>query len=272
MGPRKYSMKPSEIGTHAIGTPQERVGVVALTADLLRACRAAADPLAVLRAHTELPCAAGVRVGVGPGKTTHATATEKHPIFLSARAEPPAVSRQWIFGRGAFVECLLKIAFLHLGYHGTAEQSAQPSLSKAVWLLLFLHWQFDSVKGHLPALTRKAAGAAEGEGEERAAPTHVPPLWRLVRRHPRLFLDYPVAPPCDMLPMSSQRPATAPCGSAQCGGGQPQHGWGSAGCPRCCQADTVATGALDEGPPLATGLTSLDRIMLNLSVGAQASV
>jgi Ca2+-binding EF-hand superfamily protein len=168
---------------------------------------------------------------------------EKHPIFLSARVKPPERSCQWIFGRGAFVECLMKIAFQHLGFHGTSEQKLQPCLSKAIWLLLLLHWQFDTAKGHNSNKKPEDSKAAEVEsGEEWDLPKYVTPLRRLLWTHPRLFLDHPT-------------PSGEP---------RKQSIWDDIG----AKADPIVHALLQNGPPRAQGLDSLDRGVLSATAEA----
>lgn len=90
-----------------------------------------------------------------------------HPLFnsTSSFAQPPGRIRR-IFSKKAFVECLLKVALEHLSYHGTAEQSDRFSFCKALWLLLYLRWQFDrgAVRnGLVSSGSRRASVAADIE-------------------------------------------------------------------------------------------------------------
>jgi len=99
----------------------------------------------------------------------------QHPIFLSASGlSKPGPKGRRIFGRRAFVECLMKVALVRLNFHGTAHQAEQNSIFKGLWLVLYMHGNFK----------RKAAAArplCRGK-----APT---PLQRLLRDHPNLFSE-----------------------------------------------------------------------------------
>jgi hypothetical protein len=99
----------------------------------------------------------------------------RHPIFMAASGFPKQEGRSQerrIFGRRAFVEVLLKIALVHLSFHGTAHQAEQTSLFKAVWLMLYMHSHFQRAKARgIPIRKGKLAT----------------PMQRLIRDHPDLF-------------------------------------------------------------------------------------
>merc|ERR1719330_982350 len=71
---------------------------------------------------------------------------DKHPIFLSTSAMRTKGEARSIFSTRAFIECLLKVAMVHLGYHGTSAQAEQPAFVKATWLLVFMHWHFNKAR------------------------------------------------------------------------------------------------------------------------------
>lgn len=92
-----------------------------------------------------------------------------------------ASSQPRIFGCSAFLECLLKAAIGHLSYHGTPEQARQPSLVKALWLLLFLRWKLRSREAHASPDGADAPHALGGTCRYRT------PAERLCSRHAVLF-------------------------------------------------------------------------------------
>jgi len=100
-----------------------------------------------------------------------------HPLFLSTSGLPKhSASSPRIFGRHAFVECLLKIALVHLSFHGTAHQAEQTSFFKALWLVLYLHSNFKR--------------AASKVSKQQTAPRSlVKPMRRLLKDQPNLFQD-----------------------------------------------------------------------------------
>jgi len=97
----------------------------------------------------------------------------QHPLFVSASSgvQKLAPGRR-MFGRRAFIECLMKVALVHLSFHSTTQQAEQISMFKASWLLTYMRWQFESAKA-APKDTRKQL--------------MLPPMKRLMREHPDLF-------------------------------------------------------------------------------------
>ncbi|OLP98555.1 hypothetical protein AK812_SmicGene18998 [Symbiodinium microadriaticum] len=63
------------------------------------------------------------------------------------RAEATAAAQNTktveLFGLHQFIECLLLMAFEVIGVRGTSTQAQQPTITKAVWLLLYLRWQYE---------------------------------------------------------------------------------------------------------------------------------
>jgi len=92
-----------------------------------------------------------------------------------------------VFDRRAFAECVVKIAFAQLSFHGTAQQAEQSSLFKALWILLYLHWQYDGVKkvtnisGSRPHRTFETARSHFKK--------QLAPMERLLRANPDLFTN-----------------------------------------------------------------------------------
>jgi len=185
----------------------------------------------------------------------------QHPILLGAAASMTNSGQpKRMFGHRAFIECLMKIALVRLGYHGTAIQAEQPSICKVLWMLLFLRWQFDQAKQRLAAAKRPGT---RGLGGARF-PSYLAPLRRLVKYHPQLFAGAPAVPPLKAAaqPSSSLGPCSA-CGAA------PFCGWGSAVCLECCQADSLLSSCLvKDAPPAARGTCSLDRLLCKAETGS----
>jgi len=121
-----------------------------------------------------------------------------HRLFKCASASAQSGARKGrVFGQEAFVECLLKIAFEHLSYHGTAEQAEQPAFFKALWLLVFLRWRFNraaarlAAKGSLLEGDQLVAGlrmdVSFNNALSPAACKYMPPMPRLLQANPNLF-------------------------------------------------------------------------------------
>jgi hypothetical protein len=141
-----------------------------------------------------------VFVRVGEARELKRNLETRHPIFLCADAmtKSHALDKR-VFGRSAFVECLMKIAFVRLSFHGTPHQAQQSSLFKAVWMVLYLHWQFEqrTVKRRAnlessPAQHRSSAAQTSGQQQGLARLNTQPtPLQRLIKESPNLFRDIP---------------------------------------------------------------------------------
>ncbi|CAJ1335275.1 unnamed protein product [Effrenium voratum] len=136
-----------------------------------------------------------------------------HPLFLTTADAAQGQGARKIFGPVAFMESMLKIGLEYLSYHGNATQQALPSSQKLVWLLAFLTWSFEANKqrANRPtsegsrchsrcserAESRQRRGLSRGHAwigsrmgsMERPYPRFLPPLNRLLARHPGLFLD-----------------------------------------------------------------------------------
>lgn len=50
------------------------------------------------------------------------------------------------FGLCAFIESVMKVAFVHLAFFGNSVQASSSSFAKATWLLVYLHCVFDSLR------------------------------------------------------------------------------------------------------------------------------
>jgi len=193
---------------------------------------------------------------------------EKHPIFLSAKASPAGGSsryRRHVFGHRAFVGCLVKIAFEHLGYHGSPAQAEQPSFAKALWLLLYLHWRFECCQERVlkqaKCLGRSHSMELPPGGR---MPFYLSPLKKLVRHHPELFAEAPAnAPPSELAP--AWAPRRDPCSACSASAAR---GWGSPTCLTCSQADAIVAACWSRGRPSGRGQRSLDSMLLAVETGS----
>eukprot|EP00913_Durusdinium_trenchii_P032602 g30517.t2 len=113
------------------------------------------------------------------------TAVAKSWSVSTARAQ--AASKQG-FSLASFIECLLLISYEVVGIRGTPTQAQQPSITKAVWLILYLRWQFETkLKQETARVEEELAWASLlGISEKRSLSRYAPPLERLFQR-PRLF-------------------------------------------------------------------------------------
>mmetsp|Transcript_31688 Transcript_31688/g.57729 ORF Transcript_31688/g.57729 Transcript_31688/m.57729 type:complete len:1313 (-) Transcript_31688:61-3999(-) len=111
------------------------------------------------------------------------------------------------FGLQNFVECLLLVAFEVLGFKGTAAQSEQPALTKAVWLFMFLRWRYEVRDAEEQALIEqeqafvndakkkaKRKSFMEVKQEEWRKCHYMEPMKRLLRDFPELFNDVSARP------------------------------------------------------------------------------
>lgn len=182
---------------------------------------------------------------------------EKHPCILSASAaKPPSPKTQRrVFGHQAFMECLMKVALVHLGYHGTAGQAAQPSFVKVLWLLVYLNWKFSSAMERMPpqALSSSIFGRRLAGGVAK----YSSPMRRLLLDHPQLFSEAPKhGPSAQVLPSWAMRKQE--CSS--CGPCDPGS-WGNPICSSCSQADGILAASLGKGSPEAHGPGSFDSVL-----------
>lgn len=183
----------------------------------------------------------------------------QHPLFVSSNtpsADNTTPHHQRAFGHKAFVECLVKVALVHLSYHASAMQAEQSSLFKVLWLLMYLSWQFDR------ALAKKEeVDAKKVEVEHRISPKaaeqtvktmlmlpgpkHVPPLQRLLQERPRLFVDMQIKPIISAIRMTN---------------GFEKSAWG-------CVADNLLKECLDgSDKPQAHGPQSFDRLLFDMVI------
>jgi len=120
---------------------------------------------------------------------------DSHPIYRSAQTQFQAGKQAYrrIFGPRAFIECLLKIAMEHLTYHGTAEQAAMPTVAKATWLLMYMHWKFKCALKLMNSTDKieESGLSPVARGSGQPLPKYISPWRRLLKYHPRLFLDFP---------------------------------------------------------------------------------
>lgn len=195
---------------------------------------------------------------------------EKHPIFLSTTAADATRDPNSVFGMKAFVECLLKVALVHLGYHGTAAQAEQPAFVKALWLLVYMHWQFQRARERASRVASEEAAfkaprppSSYTDKASRRNPKCILPMQRLLKYHPRMFIDAPETPPALQMPPWAR--AFSPGCSLNSATKRTSRGWG-------CFADPAlhaCLAAYDKGRPAADGERSLDRMLLAAATGNQ---
>ncbi|CAE7242635.1 unnamed protein product [Symbiodinium pilosum] len=164
-----------------------------------------------------------------------------------------------LFGLHQFIECLLLMAFEVMGVRGTSTQAQQPTVSKAVWLILYLRWQYEL----------KLTQAKEREEQESAwiknlgvSPDtvldvlddrschYIEPLHQLFADPrctsnkffpdcPELFKDVPFSKQQVIEAGAEGRDIQTvglPCGKC---GRIPHRGWGSLVCPDCSDTGDV---------------------------------
>mmetsp|Transcript_1517 Transcript_1517/g.2697 ORF Transcript_1517/g.2697 Transcript_1517/m.2697 type:complete len:1127 (+) Transcript_1517:24-3404(+) len=180
-----------------------------------------------------------------------------HPIFVSSNSPtadyvPPGSKRT--FGHKAFVECMMKVALVHLDYHATATQAEQSSLFKVLWLVMFLHWNFEraamkkeEAEIAKAAVEQKRSPKAEGQMVPTmllvSGPKHVTPMQRLLEERPRLFSDMQMKPIASSLRQSN---------------GFDKSAWG-------CVADDLLNECLATSEqPQAHGPQSFDRLLFDM--------
>eukprot|EP00913_Durusdinium_trenchii_P035802 g33501.t1 len=139
-----------------------------------------------------------------------------HPLFLttSDNSDNGQNKSRKIFGPVAFMESMMKIGLEYLSYHGNPTQQALPSAQKLIWLFAFLTWSFDAAIQRQLARPgsessrcgsrcgssrserlgssqrrREELGSSQRRRDDRPYPRFLPPLQRLIARHPRLFTE-----------------------------------------------------------------------------------
>lgn len=203
---------------------------------------------------------------------------DKHPIFLSTRAETIAPRElRHIFSTRAFVECLLKVAFVHLGYHGTSAQAEQPAFVKAMWLLVYMHWAFNRTCNRTQqaeesvdeATAPQSPVSSEVESPKSRVssngqfPKFITPMQQLTKNHPRLFADTPEMPTTLQMPSwaraaSRQSNSSRPGTSATARSAGSCAGWGRLADP----ALAACLACYEGGRPSAAGDRALDHVLL----------
>jgi len=138
-------------------------------------------------------------------------AENRHPLFISSSFVQPGTLPKTFFGPKSFVKTVMKMGLLHLTYHGNLVQASLPSFDKLLWLFVYLHWCFDSSRQKVSELLgRKSLGGFErppsrqtaaptrpnssgrpttSDANGRRYPKHLPPMRRLLARHPGIFME-----------------------------------------------------------------------------------
>eukprot|EP00439_Symbiodinium_sp_Y106_P013316 s2178_g1.t3 len=159
------------------------------------------------------------------------------------RAEATAAAQNTktveLFGLHQFIECLLLMAFEVIGVRGTSTQAQQPTITKAVWLLLYLRWQYELKLKQANEKKEQESAWAEKLGvapdtvldvlDERSC-HYKDPLHQLFEELPELFKDVPF-PKQVMEAGGAERPQVS--GPCQGCGRTRRRGWGTLVCPEC---------------------------------------
>lgn len=164
------------------------------------------------------------------------------------RAEATAAAQNTktveLFGLHQFIECLLLMAFEVIGVRGTSTQAQQPTITKAVWLLLYLRWQYELKLKQANEKKEQESAWAEKLGvspdtvldvlDERSC-HYKDPLHQLFEEVPELFKDAPC--PKQVVEADIAEPqVSGPCQ----GCGRHRHsGWGTLVCPECSDSGDV---------------------------------
>eukprot|EP00930_Biecheleria_cincta_P088813 TRINITY_DN7806_c0_g1_i4.p1 TRINITY_DN7806_c0_g1~~TRINITY_DN7806_c0_g1_i4.p1 ORF type:complete len:526 (+),score=104.25 TRINITY_DN7806_c0_g1_i4:179-1579(+) len=182
-----------------------------------------------------------------------------------ASAEKQKESMFRVFGLKAFIECLLKIGFGFLSFHGSPEQSQLPSAAKVVWLLTYLQWQLDEKEvqedeplvGNEHAVDQKLTTALQVFGNRRVSLGFIikdfakrgfkpktsaldsdehrsqGPMQMLKEDNPDLFRQGPTDSPILMGHDLSLQETCSICGA------EPINGWGNPSCSACGHGETI---------------------------------
>ncbi|CAE7204449.1 ugtp-1 [Symbiodinium sp. CCMP2592] len=157
------------------------------------------------------------------------------------RAEATAAAQNTktveLFGLHQFIECLLLMAFEVIGVRGTSTQAQQPTITKAVWLLLYLRWQYELKLKQANEKKEQESAWAEKLGvspdtvldvlDERSC-HYKDALHQLFEDLPELFKDVPF--PKQVVEAEGAVEVSGPCQGC---GRTRRRGWGTLVCPEC---------------------------------------
>lgn len=137
------------------------------------------------------------------------------------------------FGLAHFVECLLLISCEVVGIRGTPMQAQQPTITKVVWLILYLRWQYElKLQQETESAQQEVVWVAKLGLSGKSCCQYSTPLQRLFQDYPNLFKDVLSSKQADST-FHSRQGRCEDCGRA------PHRGWGSVVCPSCSDADVA---------------------------------
>lgn len=191
--------------------------------------------------------------------------SQQQKVFMQAPSSPPDPGQRRtrpsqvppkpvvdVFGLRNFIECLLLLAFEVLGFRGSSTQAEQPAYIKAIWLLLFLRWQFGEKQIQEQAMQEQEQAYLEGVRRQQIKKGEKLFSFDLTRCHylqplkqlfkvPELFED--VTQHADSATSELDADSSSAC--LKCGQ-RPHMGWGNMLCPFCSLADRVLAACLEE--------------------------
>lgn len=140
------------------------------------------------------------------------------------------------FGLAHFMECLLLISCEVVGIRGTPMQAQQPTITKVVWLILYLRWQYElKLQQDIESAQQEVVWVAKlGLSDGKSCCQYSTPLQRLFQDYPNLFKDVLSS---KQAMNSTFQPSSMGC-CEECGRA-PHRGWGSVVCPKCSDADVA---------------------------------
>eukprot|EP00927_Polykrikos_kofoidii_P078640 TRINITY_DN75446_c0_g1_i1.p1 TRINITY_DN75446_c0_g1~~TRINITY_DN75446_c0_g1_i1.p1 ORF type:complete len:1069 (+),score=121.38 TRINITY_DN75446_c0_g1_i1:139-3345(+) len=94
-----------------------------------------------------------------PGSPTGSSVAISQIVTATQTARRQRKAAIGIFGVGAFIETLCRIAFTHLESYGNSQQNSVGGFSRMVWLLAYLRHVFDGLR---ESLAKKDSAVSEG--------------------------------------------------------------------------------------------------------------
>jgi len=87
---------------------------------------------------------------------------------------------QSVFGVGAFIETLLKVVFVHLGFYGNSVQQSTTGYARAAWLIMYLRYMFTQLHPAYEARSKEGVKSTALHAQlEKVLQTVSDDLWTL---------------------------------------------------------------------------------------------